>query len=309
VQGNDALAQAGNPRCYRTVTIDAFTTERFFGNPCAVLPEAEGLSEAQMQAIAREMNLSETAFVFPSQVADFRVRYFTPRYEIPFAGHPTIATSYMLAESGAIALVEPRTRIQLEFKIGVLPVEIEVQGGRPVRVVMTQQPPIFGRTFSREEVAPCFGLSVEDLREDCLPQVVSTGVPFLIVAVRELAVLERLDTDRARATQLVAQAGVDAALLFSLGGFSPEADTHARLVNPRDASEDPFTGSASGCMGAYVVHHGLKAGPFLHLEQGHLIGRPGTGILEVEGNPRQITGIRLSGAAVKVMEGCVYVLD
>lgn len=294
---------------YRTVTIDAFTTERFQGNPCMILPQADGLSTDQMQAIARETNLSETAFVFPSKMADFRVRYFTPRYEIPFAGHPTIATSFMLAESGAIALVEPFTRLELEFNIGVLPVEIEVRYGLPVRVVMTQKAPTFGLQFAREEVAPCLGLDTQDLRDDCLPQVVSTGVPFLIVPLRDLAALQRLETDRLRAVQLIKRAGVDAVFLFTLGGFSREADTHARLVDPRGTSEDPFTGSASGCMGAYVIHYGLRPGPTLQLEQGHIIGRPGYGVLEVQGTPQNISGIRLGGAAVKVMEGYVYVTD
>ncbi|MEI6531141.1 MAG: PhzF family phenazine biosynthesis protein [bacterium] len=296
-------------RRYRTVTIDAFTTERFQGNPCAILPQADGLSPDQMQAIARETNLSETAFVFPSLVADFRVRYFTPRNEIPFAGHPTIATSFMLAESGTIALVEPFTRLELEFNIGVLPVEIEVRNGWPVRMMMTQKTPTFGLQFAPEEVAPCFGLAAEDLREDCLPQVVSTGVPFLIVPVRDLEALKRLETDRSRTVRLIERAGVDAIFLFTLGGFRREADTHARLIDPRGASEDPFTGSASGCMGAYIIHYALKPGPILQLEQGHIIGRPGYGVFEFQGTPQNISSIRLGGAAVKVMEGYVYVTD
>ena len=110
-------------KTYRVVYVDAFTSLPFCGNPCAILPEATGLTDEEMQAIARETNLSETSFVLPSERADFRVRYFTPRSELPFAGHPTIATGFMLAQEGFVPLKEPETRIHLEFKIGVLPVE------------------------------------------------------------------------------------------------------------------------------------------------------------------------------------------
>jgi len=111
---------------YAVVYIDAFTNTPFAGNPCAVLPMAEGLSDEQMQAIARETNLNETSYVLSSDKANFRVRYFTPRNEIPFAGHPTIATAFLLTRDGYISLQEPVTRITLEFKIGVLPMDIEV---------------------------------------------------------------------------------------------------------------------------------------------------------------------------------------
>src|SRR4030042_5123660 len=126
-------------RTYRIAYVDACTREPLKGNPCAILPNASGLTDEEMQAIARETNLSETSFVLSSTQADFRVRYFTPREEIPFAGHPTIATTYLLAQEGLIPLREPSTTIQLEFKVGVLPVELFVWGERVQRIVMTQK--------------------------------------------------------------------------------------------------------------------------------------------------------------------------
>ncbi len=141
---------------YRIIYLDAFTRVPFAGNPCAVVPDAGDLSVEAMQAIARETNLSETSFVLPSAVADYRVRYFTPRGELPFAGHPTIATAFMLAQEGMVALAGPRVRIRLEFQVGVLPVEIEVHDGQPVRAIMTQARPAFGPAFSAQETAPCF---------------------------------------------------------------------------------------------------------------------------------------------------------
>ncbi|NLE75291.1 MAG: PhzF family phenazine biosynthesis protein [Chloroflexi bacterium] len=288
---------------FRVLYLDAFTTQPFAGNPCAVLPEAEGLSDEQMQAIARETNLSETAFVLPSTQADFRVRYFMPRREIPFAGHPTIATAFALAQEGRIALGAPSTTVQLEFNVGVLPVEVQSEGRQPRRVVMTQQPPTFGPTFSREEVAPCLGLTPADLHREVQPQVVGTGVPFLLALGRDLRSLEQVAMDRPALAALCQKAGVSAAFLFCLGGYSPEADTHARLLDPRGASEDPFTGSASGAMGAYLVRYSLRTGPRLLAEQGHFVGRPGLGVLEIEGNAQQITAVRLGGAAVRTLEG------
>lgn len=290
-------------KSYRVIYLDAFTTEPFAGNPCAVVPQAEDLTDPQMQALAREANLPESAFVLPAAEADFRVRYFTPRAEIPFAGHPTIATTFMLAQEGMVPLEEPVTHITLEFNIGVLPVEIHVEDGRPVRAVMTHQLPTFGATFPAAEVAPCFNLAVSDLRDDCPPQVVSTGVPFLIVPARDVDVLGAVRMARDRLAQLCERAGVSAAFMFSIGGFAPAVDTHARLFDPHGTMEDPFTGSASGAMGAYVVRYELKAGPTLVAEQGHFVDRPGLGTLEIIAEGGEITSVKLGGAAVKTLEG------
>lgn len=292
---------------YQIVYIDAFTSTPYCGNPCAVLPHAEGLTTSQMQAIARETNLNETAFVFPSQQANFRVRYFTPRRELPFAGHPTIATVFMLAEEGLITLQEPVTHITVEFEIGVLPVDIEVAGGKPQRVIMTQKPPTFGPTLSPEVVAPCFGLSVDDLRRDVPSQVVGTGASFLIVPAINKEVLSKVQMDRNALRELLKKVGVGSAFMFCMGGFSPEADTHARLLDPDGTSEDPYTGSATGAMGCFVFAHGLKAGTSLVAEQGHFVNRPGLGWLEIDGTAKQIQGVRLAGAAVRVLDGKIYV--
>jgi len=290
-------------KTYRIAYVDAFTREPLKGNPCAVLPEASGLTDEEMQAIARETNLSETSFVFPSTEADFRVRYFTPREEIPFAGHPTIATSYFLAQEGLIPLQEPSTIIQLEFKVGVLPVELFVQEGRVHRIVMTQKKPTFGPTFSREEVSRCFNLTPSDLRTECLPQVVSTGLPFLIVPVEDLSILEKVQMNRDALSRLCQKAEVSDAFMFCLGGFEPPSDTHARLFDPFGASEDPFTGSASGAMGAYVFRYGLKRKKILLAEQGHFVKRPGYATIELVGPPNDIEVVKVGGEAVKVLEG------
>ncbi|HDQ72174.1 MAG TPA: PhzF family phenazine biosynthesis protein [Chloroflexi bacterium] len=288
---------------YPFVYVDAFTSEPFAGNPCAVITDAAGLTDEQMQNFAREANQPESAFVLPSDVADFCVRYFTPRKELPFAGHPTIATAFALAQEGRIPLQEPVTTIDLEFGIGVLPVEIHVEDGVPVHVVMTQQTPSFRMFFTPDGVAPYFGLAAADLRDDCLPQVVSTGAPFLIVPVGDVETLGKVELDRDGLVELFEQIDVDAAFLFSIGGFAPDADTHARLFDPLNAIEDPFTGSATGAMGAYAVRYGLHPGPTLIAEQGHFVQRPGRGIVEIVGLPHGIQAVKLGGTAVKVVEG------
>jgi trans-2,3-dihydro-3-hydroxyanthranilate isomerase len=289
------------------IYVDAFTRQSFAGNPCAVLPGSAGLTDEQMQAVAREVNLPETAFVLPSSRAHVRVRYFTPHSEIPFAGHPTIATAFILAEQGLISTQEPVTSIDFEFEIGVLPVEVHIANGEPDRVVMTQQQPTFGETLMAEEVASCLGLQPSDLRSDTPPQVVGTGVPFLIVPVQDVEVLGDVRMDRRALAALCDRAGVSAAFVFSIGGFDSAADTHARLFDPRGTMEDPFTGSATGAMGAYVVHHGLETGPNLLAEQGHFVGRPGYGVLQIELDDGEIESVKLGGAAVRVMDGEFFI--
>ena len=292
-----------NLRRYRVTYVDTFTREPFTGNPCAVILDGTGLTDDQMQAIAAETNLPESAFVFPSSQADFRVRYFTPRSELPFAGHPTIATAFTLVQAGVVQPQEPTTTIDLEFGIGVLPVDIEIEDARPLRVIMTQRQPTFGPTFAADVVAPCLGLRPQDLRPDCPPQVVGTGVPFLIVPLREVGLLGEVVMHRNDLGALCGQAGVSAAFAFSIGGFDPESDTHARLFDPQGILEDPFTGSATGAMGGYVIHYGLKTGPRLIAEQGDFIGRPGRGILEIRSDDAGIRSVRLGGAAITVLTG------
>lgn len=293
---------------YRIIYLDAFTTEPFSGNPCAVLPQADGLTDQQMQQIALETNLSETAFVFRSDRAAVKVRYFMPRKEIPFAGHPTIATAVMLAQEGLIVGGQSMVVIDFEFNIGVLPVEIQLDpAGKPLKAVMTQQKPSFGPKAEGAELARCLGLAKKDFIDEAPLQVVSTGVPFLMVPVTGLDILKKVQIDRPSFESVLQRIGVDAAYLFCLGGFEPDADAHGRLFTSAVGSEDPFTGSAAGCMGAYLAHHGLCAGQVFKVEQGHLMGRPGKATVEIIGSAANIESVKVGGCAVKTMEGVVFI--
>jgi len=292
----------------RIAYLDAFTSEPFCGNPCAVLPEAGLLTAEQMQRVARETNLSETAFVLPSEKAAVRVRYFMPHREIPFAGHPTIATAFMLAQEGRIPAGRPVSCIDFEFNIGVLPVEVHWdRSGVPLRAVMTQKEPSFGVRVDPATLAECFELQTDDFLKEVPARVVGTGVPFLMVPVRGLDVLRKAHMHRSRLTSALSPLGVDAAYLFCQEGIDADADAHGRLFAPANAFEDPYTGSAVGALGAFMVRHELHSGPRITVEQGHLIGRPGKGIVEIIGPADGIRAVKVGGSAVRTLEGFIYV--
>lgn len=288
--------------------VDAFTDVPLGGNPCAVVFDADPLDDAMRLAIAREMNLSETAFVVRSDVADFGARYFTPAEEIPLAGHPTIATVFALAESGRLALRGDVTTITLELKVGPIQVDVEAVNGRVARVVMTQLAPRFLATYAPEQVMPVFGLSAEDILPGAPLQTVSTGTPQLMIPVKNLDVLRRVQLDIPAYAALRGSGDFFSAHLFCLEGVTAAGDTFARhFVVPPDLVEDPFTGSATGGMGAYLWHYGLIASPRFTAEQGHWMERPGQASVEVLGPANAITGVRVGGGAVTVLRGDLVV--
>ena len=292
---------------YRIIYMDAFTAEPFSGNPCAVLPEADGLTDQQMQQIAMETNLSETAFVFPSDKAAVRVRYFMPHKEIPFAGHPTIATAMMLAQEGMIPLGPSKIVIDFEFNIGILPVAIHMNtAGKPLKAIMTQQKPTFEGVVKADDLKRCLGIDVHDFLDGAPLQVVSTGVPFLMVPVTRLDILKKVQMNQSLLQSLLQRVGVDAAYVFCLEGFAKDADAHGRLISAIPGSEDPFTGSAVGCMGAYIAHYGLCPGQVFKVEQGHMLGRPGQGTVEIVGSTDTIEAVTVGGCAVKTLDGFIY---
>lgn len=288
---------------YPFMQVDAFTKRPLAGNPCAIIFNADSLSDEQMLAIAKEMNLSETAFVLQSSMADVRARYFTPAEEIPLAGHPTIATIHALVETGQIQLQGDYTKISLELQVGPIPIEI-YKTGADVRVVMNQKKPDFLATFSPEVVMPHFGLEPAD----CLPnvplQIVSTGTPQLMIPVRSIDVLRRLQVNGATYPHFRQKAGFFGPHLFCLEGATKEGDTFARHPGfAPDLAEDPFTGSATGNMAAYLWHYGLLDKPTFTAEQGHWLDRPGLAHVEVVGPPNNIETVKVGGTAVTIMRG------
>jgi trans-2,3-dihydro-3-hydroxyanthranilate isomerase len=298
---------------YRFYQLDVFTTTPLAGNPLAVFPDARGLKPATMQALAREMNLSETTFVFPSDSATRQVRFFTPAAEIPLAGHPTIGTWWLLAELGVVeGLVADGTiTCTQETGRGVLPVDLTLAGGRPVRVEMTQALPEWGRT-----AGDCTALARAVGGDDGLipsappPQVLSTALPQLMIPVRtraDLAALPSGGTGGELATLLRAM-GTDCAMLYA-PGEAPGFTAHCRMFAPGlGVPEDPATGSAAGALGAYLVHHGVvtphDGEARMAFEQGIEIGRPSRiDVRVMTDSDGTITGVHVGGAAVRVIAG------
>ena len=289
---------------YPMMQIDAFTDRPLGGNPCAVVFDADDLSSATMQAVAREMNLSETAFVMRSKIADFKVRYFTPAEEIPLAGHPTIATTFALIQSGRLKLASEHTTIKLELQVGPIQVDIYGDEGSIERIVMTQKQPEFLRQYDPAEITPLFHLDPEDLLTDVPIQTISTGTPQLMIALKNHDVLRKAYVDIPAYVAFRSRADFFSPHLFCLDGATSTGRTFARhFGTPPDTFEDPFTGSATGGMAAYLWHYGLIDDSTFIAEQGHWMDRPGQAWVEVVGPPDKIETVRVGGQAASILQG------
>jgi trans-2,3-dihydro-3-hydroxyanthranilate isomerase len=291
---------------HRFYTLDVFTTTRFEGNPLAVFTDGDGLSDDQMQAIAREMNLAETVFVQKptAEEALARLRIFTTKEELKLAGHPVIGTWFLLAELGVVPAQEGGVHILQETGAGVLPVEIRFKDGRPQRVTMTQKEAIFKPAkINSKKLAAALGISPKDFDPKLEPQFVSTGIFNLMVPLRNRAALGKIAmiTNDLRKLQ-----GKNAtmAYCFALGG---NGKAFSRGMLPWELYEDAATGSAAGSLGAYLVKQGrLAPGHTLSILQGTEMGRPSHIEVAVTQSGKKLVP-RVSGAAVKVFEGTIRV--
>jgi trans-2,3-dihydro-3-hydroxyanthranilate isomerase len=286
----------------RLYTLDVFTTKRFAGNPLAVVTDGDGLSTAKMQAIAREMNLSETVFIQKptNNRALARLRIFTTTRELPLAGHPVIGTWFLLAELGVVPASEGSVHILQQTGAGILPVEFTFHNGRVVRVTMTQKPASFKRArFTRAALAETLGLKPSDLAASLPLEFVSTGISNLMVPVSRRSVLPRIHMNMRALAHLISSSGT-MAYCFALGG---RGRVFARGMVPWGIIEDPATGSAGGSLGAYLVQHGqLRASEGLTIMQGVEMGRPSEIQVEIMAERGRLTP-KVSGSAVRVFEG------
>lgn len=319
-------------RRYRFHHVDVFTDRAFAGNPLVVFPEGDDLSDVEMQRIAQETNLSETCFVQrptpagEAAAATYRLRIFAPTFEMPFAGHPSVGAAWVLAHEGRFPLKEPLTQVRMEVVIGVLPLDIEVAGGQPRTVTLTQGRPQLGPTLDEAQVASvaeALGVPADALgwetpdgrRVDppmAGPRVVSTGVPYLVVPFRRREAMSAVpSTQGIAAADLVRGLGAEAPLLVAPGnaGAVPDAAVHARLLDVSVGAgfiEDPATGSAAGPLAVHVARmNGATRGTFrVVIEQGVEVGRPSRLVAEVDhdaaGEP---VAARVSGGVAPVFEG------
>jgi trans-2,3-dihydro-3-hydroxyanthranilate isomerase len=307
---------------YRFYQVDVFTDQAFGGNPLAVFPDASGLTTAQMQDIAREMNLSETTFVLPPEHpdADFKVRIFTPAAELPFAGHPVVGTHWTLAHLGRVSLQAPVTTVRFELGVGVRAAALYIENGRVTRVVMDHQKPEFLAVASTDQVerlAQGLGLHPNAILDTGWPvQVVSSGIRQLFIPVRALAEVQALSPkqqDTAVMSQICAELDPatrcnECLMVLTLETTDPGVNVHTRLFAPGlGIGEDPATGSASGGLGGYLIEHGIIPAtlPTTHLiaEQGIEMQRPSRISIEVDGGPGDVQMVRVGGGVVPLIEG------
>ncbi len=302
------------PRSYRYLHYDVFTDHLFGGNQLAVFLDGRGLSSEAMQAIAKEMNFSESTFVLPPERpdTDARMRIFTPGEELPMAGHPTIGSTFALARSGAI---EPdRDRFVFGLGIGPVPVALTWRGADLTFAWMTQPNPAFSDPIADPAgAAATLGLSELAVAGTGLPvQVVSCGVPFLFVPLTTRAAVDSASLHRDRFEQFRAETKTQAhgVFVFSSQSGSDKATAYSRMFAPDlGVIEDPATGSASGPLGCYLVRHKVvpaeKAGAILSL-QGVKMGRPSHVHISIGVEHEEITSVRVGGEAVLAGEGTLY---
>lgn len=304
------MSNPAAPRILDFATVDVFAERALEGNPLAIFTDARGLSTAEMQALARETNLSETTFILPRDSATERsegveVRIFTTEEELPFAGHPTLGTASWLHWN--LPELRGASELRLKLRAGTIPVHFQPPDpGRPgVFATMRQNDPTFGDTHPPEAVAQALGLSPADLDPNLPIQTVSTGLPFCIVPLRSLEIAGRLSISQAAARQYLAR--TDAHFFFCLTRASPASGAHFHARMQFGNTEDPATGSASGCAIAYLVRHSLApSGQEILLEQGTEIHRPSRIHLRATLTHHAITDVFVGGRTIPVATGRLF---
>jgi trans-2,3-dihydro-3-hydroxyanthranilate isomerase len=295
---------------YRYYICDVFTDTRFGGNQLAVLPEAQGLSDRQMQQVAREFNFSESTFVLPAERGhDRRVRIFTPTTEVPFAGHPNVGTAFTLAATGALGPIERPVTVTFEEKAGLVPITVARRNGSIWCELSAPAPLSLGPVVARELLAAAVSLSSEEVVTSTHPpQVASVGLPFVVAELRDRAALERARVNGAGLDAIKALGVVPDIHLYVRSG--DEFDLRTRMFAPYDGvPEDPATGSANCALAALLTQERRESsGAFAYrIAQGVEMGRPS--VLEARSEKRDgvVSGTWIGGASVLVSEGTIEV--
>jgi trans-2,3-dihydro-3-hydroxyanthranilate isomerase len=291
--------------------VDVFTNRAFGGNQLAVFTDAGELPVELMQAIARELNLSETTFVSKAQSPqnDFRVRIFTPMAELPMAGHPTVGTAYVLAREGIIARSATATKVNFEEGVGTIPVTINFKDGVPDWIEMQQPLPVFGpRVDDIETIAEMLSLAPEAIAATGLPvEVVSCGVPFLFVPLKNLEAIRRVHFRLDVWERALREVVPPEVFVFTEEVENSGSRVHSRMFAPAfGINEDPATGGASGPLGCYLVRNGVvSAEPSIELisEQGIEMNRPSFIKIGIEQHDGEITRVKVSGQCVAMGGG------
>jgi trans-2,3-dihydro-3-hydroxyanthranilate isomerase len=291
-------------RRFSFAQLDVFSSRPFEGNSLAVYADGRGLSETEMQDIAREMNLSETTFILPRDPAvererGVRVRIFTVQEELPFAGHPTLGTAFFLR--GATGASE----IALELNVGRVPVRFEDKPGDATFGEMTQAEPKFGMTHDREAVVRATSLRDGDIDPSLPIQTVSTGLVFTVVPLRGLEVMRRLQIDLRSSSEYLQRSGGKFFYFVCRETVDSAARLHARMLFYN--GEDPATGSAAGCAAAWMVAHGVaRPEERVLIEQGIEMRRPSRIFVRAARTDDRVVNVRVGGHAVEVARGEIF---
>jgi trans-2,3-dihydro-3-hydroxyanthranilate isomerase len=290
---------------------DVFSSRALEGNSLAVFFDGRGVSDEEMQLIAKEMNLSETTFILPrdeptERERGVRVRIFTVQEELPFAGHPTLGTAFALrGDSGAKEIV-------LELNVGKVPVRFDSSEngmGAAAFGEMTQVNPVFGMQHDRDAVARATGLSVEEFDASLPIETVSTGLAYTVVPLKSLKVIQNLRVDLNRASEYLEKTGGKFLYFVARETVDPAARLHARMLFYN--GEDPATGSAAGCTAAWMVVHGVaKPDERVLIEQGIEMRRPSRIFVrasrENKNGDNRVVNVRVGGNAIEVLRGEVF---
>jgi trans-2,3-dihydro-3-hydroxyanthranilate isomerase len=284
--------------------IDVFAEEKFAGNQLAVYRNAGTLSGEEMQRIAKEMHFSETAFILSEELRDggYDVRIFSPEKEMPFAGHPTLGTAFAIRREMIKKKVD---KVVLNLKVGQIPVSFNYKENRPETLFMEQTPPKFGRTVSSGTVSEVLNIDVDDVDARFPVEEVSTGLPFLIVPLKTLDGVKKARTMRDEYFKLIEGLDAKGILIFCPETYSEENDLNVRVfADYFGIPEDPATGSANGCLAAYLVKHRFfgRDRIDLRVEQGYEIGRPSLLVLQAENRTGGIK-VLVGGRAIMVAKG------
>jgi len=290
-----------NPRFY---IVDVFAEEKYTGNQLAVFRDAKGLSDTEMQRIAKEMNYSETTFILSEQTHNggYDVRIFTPEEELPFAGHPTLGTSFVIRQE---IVGEPVEQIILNLKVGQIPVTISYSDGQVDMLWMKQMPPTAGLTLNAGRIAPVLKIDENDVDARFPIQEISTGVPTLIVPLETLDTLKKISVATDKYYELIKDTDAKLILVFCPETRKPENNLSVRVfADYYGVPEDPATGSANGCLAGYLVKHSYFQSNRIdvRVEQGYEVGRPSLLFLRAEDKEGQID-VFVGGKVIMVAQG------
>ncbi len=283
--------------------VDVFAQEKYNGNQLAVFMDA-GITSHQMQRLAKEINYSETTFIIDNYSHDggYDVRIFTPAQEIPFAGHPTLGTAYIIQQE---IIGQPVDKVILNLQVGQIPVTLHYSDDSVDLLWMQQKPPIFGQTFSIDAIAQVLNLTVDDIDSNFPIQSVSTGLPFIIVPLKTLAAVKKAKVNLEKYFELISNTEAKSILIFCPETYHKENNLNVRVFcDYLGVPEDPATGSANGCLAGYLANYAyFKTDSIdIRVEQGYEIGRDSLLLLKAQKTDADIN-VFVGGKVIMVAKG------